>query len=137
MANPLGELMNNFIADHLDRQAIDLIVPVPLYKSKLRERGFNQSLELAAQISKMFSLPLSSNSLYRRKPTISQTELSRQERLINVKAAFAVRNNLVFKKQVLLVDDVFTSGATVNECSKTLLEAGACAVSVLTLARGN
>ncbi|MEA3328186.1 MAG: ComF family protein [Candidatus Omnitrophota bacterium] len=137
MAKPLGELMNNFIAGHLDRRAIGLIVPVPLHSSKLRERGFNQSLELAVQISKRSSLPLSSSSLYRKRPTISQTELSKQERLINVKAAFAVKNSLVLKKQVLLVDDVFTSGATANECSKTLLEAGACAVSVLTLARGN
>ena len=129
--------MNSFIANYPGLKTIDFIIPVPLYSAKLRERGFNQSAELTVQISERFNIPISLNNLYRTRYTLSQTGLSRHERLLNVRAAFSVKNNPFLKKRVLLIDDVFTTGATVNECSKTLLKAGAQTVRILTLARGN
>ncbi|MEA3560581.1 MAG: ComF family protein [Candidatus Omnitrophota bacterium] len=137
IARPLGELMNSFIANYPELKTIDFITPAPLYSAKLRERGFNQSAELAIRISERFNIPVSLNNLYRTRYTLSQTGLSRHERLLNVRAAFSVKNNPFLKKRVLLIDDVFTTGATVNECSKTLLKAGAQTVRILTLARGN
>ena len=138
MAAPLGKLMIEFMEHHLNIGNIDLIVPVPLHPVRLREREFNQSALLAEQISRKFDIPLSSNNLVRIRPTRSQTGLSGEERRQNTRAAFGIKNSSLFlEKQVLLVDDVFTTGSTVNECSNTLLQAGIDSIYVLTLARAN
>lgn len=97
---------------------IDLITIVPLSKTKLRQRGFNQSEILARQVSRAFSLPLSVNNLIRIKEIPPQASLSRAERLRNVKDAFAIKYPDEFEdKTVLLVDDVMTTGATASEIS--------------------
>jgi ComF family protein len=113
------------------------ILPVPLHKIRQRQRGFNQSTVLAKSLSQHFQLPLLVKNLIRIRPTDSQAGLKgRKERQKNVKNAFRVVNPDSLKdKHVILVDDVFTTGATVNECSKTLKKAGVKSVLVLTLSR--
>ncbi|MFQ5442487.1 MAG: double zinc ribbon domain-containing protein [Thermodesulfobacteriota bacterium] len=116
--------------------APQIIVPVPLHRGRLKKRGFNQSLLLARRIAAALSVPLDYGSLVRSFPTRPQVELKPKERLGNVAGAFSLKSPGAFKnKEVLLVDDVLTTGATVRECSKVLKKAGASGVSVLTIAR--
>ncbi|MGB7949152.1 MAG: ComF family protein [Candidatus Binatia bacterium] len=115
---------------------VDLIVPVPLHPKRLRWRGFNQSLLLARQVSRKYDVPVDPFLLDRRRETLTQTELTEEERRRNVRGAFETDPKKSLKgRRVLLVDDVYTSGATVNECSRVLMRAGAREVTVLTLAR--
>jgi ComF family protein len=114
----------------------DLLVPVPLHPTRLRAREFNQSLLLADQLGRHLKRPVSATVLVRVLATDPQTTLSRQERLRNLRQAFAVRNaEALAGRRVLLIDDVFTTGTTLNECAKTLRKGGALSVSALTLAR--
>ena len=116
----------------------DFVVPVPLHRSKMRKRGYNQSELLARYISKKLFVPYA-GVLKRTKKTPKQSEMTKEERRKNMKDAFAVKNskqaNIINNKIVLLVDDVYTTGSTVNECSKALLESGASKVFVITIAR--
>ena len=115
---------------------IDVILPVPLHPIRFREREFNQSLLLANQVSRQLTLPLSHSNLVRVRPTIPQTSLKRNDRLKNLRRSFVVTNlEALMGKNILLVDDVFTTGTTVNECAKTLRKVGAGHVYVVTLAR--
>jgi ComF family protein len=111
----------------------DLIAPVPLHPRRLRQRGFNQALLLAHAFPEV---PLGREVVVRMRHTIPQVELKPKERRDNVKGAFAVPHPALVKgKNVLLLDDVFTTGATVRECAKALLKSGARRVDVLTVAR--
>jgi ComF family protein len=111
-------------------------MPVPLHISRLRQRGFNQALILAHVMSETFSLPLSYDNLARVRPTVPQVELSGEERIKNVAGAFALRRPDELKcRDILLIDDVFTTGATMNECAKVLKDADASRVTALTIAR--
>jgi len=115
---------------------LDVAMPVPLHKKRLRHRGFNQALLLAHGVSERFTLPLNYDNLVRTRYTRPQVELSGRERAENVRGAFKLmRPAEVHDKRILLIDDVFTTGATMNECAKVLKDAGAASVSVLTLAR--
>jgi ComF family protein len=115
---------------------IDIIMPVPLHAGRLKERGFNQALLLAYQMSEAHRIPLSLDNLYRTRPTRPQVELSGAERIRNVAGAFALRRpGEVADKHLVLIDDVFTTGATMNECSLVLKKAGASQVTAFTLAR--
>jgi ComF family protein len=115
---------------------IDLIIPVPLHAARLREREFNQSLLLADRIGRHLNIPVSCTALIRTAPAPPQTTLSRKERLKNLRGAFAVpRPESVAGQRILLVDDVLTTGTTVNVCAKTLRKAGSAHVFVLTLGR--
>jgi ComF family protein len=115
---------------------MDLIIPVPLHPKRLRWRGFNQSLLLARRVSHMYQVPIDPFLLYRNRETPPQTQLTEDERRKNVRGAFAIASGEALKeKNVLLVDDVYTSGATVNECCRVLVRGGAREVYVLTLAR--
>jgi ComF family protein len=115
---------------------IDAVIPVPLHVGRLKHRGFNQSLLLAHRISERFRIPLLFDQLVRTRPTRPQVELSGEERTKNVSGAFAVRNPQTQNdKRIVLVDDVFTTGATMNECASVLKTAGASHVFAVTLAR--
>jgi ComF family protein len=115
---------------------INLIVPVPLTKSRQKKRGFNQSELLALYLSKQFFIPVSRNNLIRIKETPAQASLSRAERIQNLRDAFEVRKPAEFKdKNILLIDDVLTTGATADEISRLLKQAGAHSVHTLVLAR--
>jgi len=111
------------------------IVPVPLHPTKLRERGYNQSLLLAQEISQRSGLPLIADGLLRVKQTKSQTKLTFEERVENVKGAFKVSSReRIEGKRLILVDDVFTTGSTLNSCAEALIKGGAKEVYGLTLA---
>jgi len=127
----LGAGQNPFIG-----QAYDLIIPVPLHLKRLRWRGFNQSLLLAQAIGRDKQIPVDPFLLERVRPTVPQINLNEKERRSNVQGAFAVNaQEHLQEARVLLIDDVYTSGATVNECARVLRQNGALAVDVFTLAR--
>ena len=117
-------------------QQFDLVIPVPLHLQRLRWRGFNQSLLLAQAIGRNHHVPVEPFLLERTRPTVPQTELTEKGRRSNVQGAFAVNTpERIQEAHVLLIDDVYTSGATVNECARVLRRNGAAAVDVFTLAR--
>lgn len=126
---PLGDFLLQF-----ELKGIDAIIPVPLGIRKLRERGFNQSLLLSKKVADSRNIPLFMNALFKKKETAPQLGLSARERESNLKGAFAVKQDFS-GMNLLLIDDVMTTGATAKECSRQLLQAGAREVSVLTLAR--
>lgn len=116
----------------------DLIVPVPLHWTRLLQRRYNQSALLANSLARQAGLPVEATLLVRRRATPSQGTMSPSARRRNVRRAFALSGHLAARakgRNIVLVDDVLTTGATVDECARTLLAAGAGAVDVLTLAR--
>jgi ComF family protein len=116
----------------------DAVVPVPLHWRRLWARRFNQSAELAKVISRISGVPAVFDALTRIKPTAQQVGLSKAERAVNVQGAFKVAPSgkaLVTGRRIVLVDDVLTSGATVDACTRILLRAGARNVDVVTFAR--
>jgi ComF family protein len=136
LGKPLGRLMAQGCREFLDTCAADMIIPVPLHPKRLRWRGFNQSVLLARQVSRAYNIPLDPFAVYRSKETPPQTQLTEAERRKNVRGIFSLNpQRPIDGKRVLLVDDVYTSGATVNECSRCLKQGGAKEVYVLTLAR--
>jgi ComF family protein len=133
LGSPLGTWMSGNLRV---LTSIDIIMPVPLHGSRLRQRGFNQALLLADPLSRTADLSLCYDNLWRIRSTIPQVELSGEDRIKNVAGAFALRRPLdVYGLSILLVDDVFTTGATLNECADVLKKAGAASVTALTLAR--
>lgn len=138
MVNLLGEIMADFADKNINSHEIDLIVPMPLHPVKLRERQFNQSEALATYLAKKLNKKIIKDRIKRIKYTLPQTELKREDRLKNVKDAFlAKRHNGFEDRTILLIDDVFTTGATLHECAKSLKNAGAKKVIAFALARGN
>jgi len=137
LAKPFAKLLIEFAESFINMERYDIIVPVPLHSAKFREREFNQAEFLAEPVAKKFGIPYSRKVLLREKVTPPQSYLKKSERLKNLKNAFRTHNTKVaYRKKILLVDDVFTTGATANECAKVLVDSGAKNVSVLTLARG-
>ena len=133
LAKPLASLAVRALPWGLDT---DVIVPVPLHPSRLRARGFNQSLLIADRLGRHLRRPVSTMDLIRTIATEPQTSLTRSERILNLRRAFAVRHAEAFDgRNVLLIDDVFTTGTTFNECAKALRSAGAASISALALAR--
>jgi ComF family protein len=103
-----------------------VLVPIPLSKKKLKWRGFNQAEEIAKELANFLKIPLISDCLVKLKETKDQVELSEKERRENVKGVFFVKNKeKIFGRNILLVDDVFTTGATMEEAARVLKEAGA------------
>ncbi len=115
-----------------------LLMPIPLEKGRLRWRGFNQAEELGKFLSVFFKIPLISNDgLVKTKKTIPQVELTDEARKENVKGLFQVQNKeLIKNRKILLVDDVYTTGSTMEECARVLKEAGAKEIIGIVLARG-
>ncbi|HEY5044054.1 MAG TPA: ComF family protein [Verrucomicrobiae bacterium] len=135
----------NFLADLLLREAVpvlreqhwDFIAPVPLHPLKHREREFNQAEILARHLGSAANIPVNEKILNRVTPTRTQTLLTRSERAKNMSGAFGVRKGVRLDQQkIILVDDVFTTGATTSACAKALSGAGAAEVGVWTVARG-
>ncbi len=112
----------------------DLIIPLPLHPNRLRERGFNQALELARPVSRATSLPIDTGSCKRVRHTPAQAELPWRERVKNIRGAFHCTADFSGKR-LLLIDDVMTTGASIDECARTLKLHGAASVSVLVVAR--
>jgi ComF family protein len=137
LAPVLGRLLNDGLADERIRERVfDGLVPVPLFATREREREFNQSEILARQLQKRCKLPIV-KALRRIRSTTTQTHFDRRMRMQNLRDAFALRQNVSVQGQkLLLVDDVFTTGSTLDECARVLREGGAHSVCALTLARG-
>jgi ComF family protein len=131
----LGKIFgSDLINNKIDLQ-LDLLIAVPLHKSKLLIRGFNQSEKIADGLAEALSVPHETNIVIRRKATDTQTQKTRIERYFNVKEVFEVINfDKIIGKHVGLVDDVLTTGATIEVCAKAILDAGAKEVSIFVLA---
>ena len=114
----------------------DLLIPVPCSKKRLRERGYNQAAILARQVSRKTGIPVAEDLLIRAKDTLVMRTLSASERQNNLKKGFLVYGNGVRLKSIMLIDDIYTTGATIDACAGALLEAGAKEVSFLTFAIG-
>ena len=138
LARPLGRMLLQTYQQFFQPENIDLILPVPLHARRFRQRGFNQAYLLVRDWKRSDSPvpPVEKAVLLRTRWTDPQTGLGRKERISNIKRAFSVDDvQKIRGKKVLLVDDVYTTGATVNECARVLCAAGAKQVDVLTLAR--
>jgi ComF family protein len=142
LSQPLGELMVEFVEGQPEVQAVlapselDFVVPVPLHAHRYRQRGFNQSELLAEVLGAHWGLPVLPKALVRVRPTLPQVQLSGQERRRNVRRAFASTPGLPLEgATVLLVDDLYTTGATIWECAQVLQREQRARVKVLTLAR--
>lgn len=134
LAAPLARVLQQ--RSPFDVTKYDVLMPVPLHVSRLRWRGFNQALLLAGRIGRGHGVRVDAFSLERSRATQPQVELDENDRRRNVARAFRVtRPAKVRDHRILLVDDVYTTGSTVNECSRVLLDAGARSVDVLVLAR--
>lgn len=129
LGRPLGRLLQE-----LTMPQADFIIPVPMEVDGLINRGFNQALVLSREVSKTFKIPILIGMLYKKRKTPPQVGLGADERVLNLKGAFGVKGDL-YGKKILLLDDVMTTGATVNECSNELLRAGAGEIVVIVLAR--
>ncbi|MDD5560314.1 ComF family protein [Candidatus Methylomirabilis sp.] len=135
LARHLGRLMIEGAGRLVDPLQFDLLVPVPLHPKRERIRGFNQAALLAKEVGAGWGLRVGHRLLYRVRATEAQSG-GRREREENVKGAFVVaRPDRVKDMRLLLIDDVFTTGATAGECAKALLAAGASEVGIYTLAR--
>ena len=133
LANSLAFYLHNMYNEY--KLETDIIIPVPLNKKRLRERGFNQAGLLANNLAKKVGLPYVTQALFRTRKTRSQVGLSRLERLANVQDAFSATPAIVEDKRILIIDDVTTTGATMEACAKALKEAGAKVIVGLSIAR--
>ena len=133
----LAELLTRAAVPELTGKKWDLLVPVPLFPTRKREREFNQAERLADRLGEAAGLPVRKDLVRRVVDTQTQTRLKRQQRAANVRHAFAASHpGQLHGERVVLVDDVFTTGATTSACAGVLLAAGAGEVSVWTVARG-
>lgn len=131
----LGRRYGTILKEARLDQRFDLIVPVPLHSSRLRQRGYNQSDYFAQGLAEMFQIPWNNQCLVRTRATPTQTRKNRVERFKNVEEAFCITNSAVVDGQrLLVVDDVITTGATLEACSTVLLAAGSKAISVAAIA---
>jgi ComF family protein len=134
-ASVLGQATaRRWLRQHARPPEVDALLPVPLHPARLRERGFNQSVEIARPLSRMLDLPLLQGVAVRQRATSPQTALSAEQRLHNLRGAFAVRRE-VQGLRIVLLDDVITTGATLNELAGVLKEAGAVRVIAMSVAR--
>lgn len=134
----LGELLLEKLQKHTTENSLpDCILPVPLHKSRLTKRGFNQSLEIARDVAKIFNIPISLDSVKRKRGTRTQTDLTAVERKKNMRGCFEVMNSHKFSsyKHIVILDDVVTTGSTVNELAKLLKKSGVEKVGVWSIAR--
>jgi ComF family protein len=135
----IAEYLGKMLALQLENagcfENIDFLIPVPLHPRKKRQRGYNQSLKICKGMEQVIHIPVLQHCLVKIKHTSSQTHKTTAERIENVKDAFAVRDSKIIKgKNILLVDDVLTTGSTLESCTLTLLKAAEVTISIATLA---
>jgi ComF family protein len=136
LRRPLGLLTAGTLTPFITAVSPEILIPVPLHRKRLRWRGYNQAVLLGELLGKVWGIPMQRDNLRRIRWTEPQIELSAAERSANVRGAFAVSEiKSLTGKRVLLVDDVLTTGSTVNECAHTLRKAGVASVHIVTVAR--
>jgi len=134
---PFKELITRFLDNTINLSEIDAIVPIPLHPVKARERGFNQARLLGVAVAKEYGVPVIDRSLVKVRRTRPQSNLNQADRTKNLKGAFGVRHPEDIKgKNILLIDDVYTTGATMDMAAKVLMKAGAAKVRPVALAKG-
>ena len=134
LARPLGVILGEVVAPAAPDGRFDCILPVPLHRHRLRARGYNQAVEIARPLARQLGLPMETRLLQRARQTQPQQGLSAGERRRNLRKAFALAGTLSGAR-VLLVDDIMTTGATVQECCRTLLRGGAREIQVAVVGR--
>jgi ComF family protein len=135
---PVARLLGRLMTEHISNTSIVMpqaLVPVPLHVSRLRQRGFNQSIELFLPVARAMGIPLLREVVIRHRATSSQVGLSRSQRRRNLRGAFVVRESL--PEHVAIVDDVVTTGTTVNELARVLRRAGVERIDVWSVARAD
>lgn len=136
VAEPLAEIMAESFRDTGLAGRADIVIPIPIHASRMIHRGFNQSEELARGFAKRLHLPMEPRVLRKSKKTKRQVELPLDLRVSNVQGAFTAANpERIRGKRILLIDDVFTTGSTLDEAAKVLLNSGASTISAYTLAK--
>ncbi|MCB9225009.1 MAG: phosphoribosyltransferase family protein [Crocinitomicaceae bacterium] len=131
----LAEHLGERLAEEIPKSGLDMIIPIPLHPKKLRKRGFNQSTLIARGIHKRLQVPINEKLVKRVKHNPSQTTVSKYDRWENVRSIFDVSDHEKLKnKHLLIVDDVLTTGATIEACVKQLIGIEGCKVSIATLA---
>jgi ComF family protein len=137
LGEALGMLLVEWLKSHREFQNVDIMIPIPIHWQKLTVRGYNQAELLAKPLQKYLGIPIKSDIITRDKITQTQHALHKEERFANMHEAFRVINTKPLAgSRILLVDDIFTTGATVSEASRVLMRAGALDVEVLTLTAG-
>ena len=134
-----GNILATLLAGYLQKYVVELpdcIIPVPLHPSRLRQRGFNQSLELSRPLAKQLSIPLLNDICTRQRKTDSQKGLNEKQRQKNIRGAFSMGKPLPYQR-IAIVDDVMTTGNTVNELAKTLRLAGAKNIQIWSVCRAS
>lgn len=117
-------------------QSYDTIIPVPISKKRMKERGYNQSLLIAKKLSREVKIPLQVNCLLKTKNIIEQSKLNKEQRKQNIQNVYELKNGEILNnKRILLIDDIYTTGSTVNECAKILQQARPEKIDVLVLAK--
>ncbi|MBR3250053.1 MAG: ComF family protein [Clostridia bacterium] len=117
-------------------KSYDIIIPVPLSKERRKKRGYNQSGLIAKEISKKLNIPINQTSLKKVKNIVAQSTLNKEQREKNIQGAYILKNAKSLKsKKVLIIDDIYTTGSTINECSKILYEVGTNKIGALTIAK--
>ncbi len=130
------EFLNKYQKKYVQFEIYDIIIPVPISKKRKKERGYNQSLLIAKEMARKQNIKLKENVIEKIKNNNPQSKLNKEERTENVKNVYTVANEKeIIDKNILLIDDIFTTGATLNECSKMLKLAGAKNIDVLTIAK--
>lgn len=131
------DFFSSFQTQGFSRWSDFILIPVPLERKRIKWRGFNQAQEIGRELSIFFSIPLVPDCLIKTKETFPQVDLSGEERKENIKNVFLVKNNeLIKNKKILLVDDVYTTGSTMEEAAKDLKESGAKEITGIVVARG-
>ena len=138
LARPLGDLLARALERTAGLAGDFVVVPVPLHPLRLAERGFNPAGLIANRVARYFGRPFSPLALRRTRPTEAQAKLNREGRLANVRSAFVVRRGgAVAGRRILLIDDVRTTGSTLDACADALRDAGALAVTTAVIARAD
>lgn len=131
IAHPLGQRLCQLLNDQ--EWTFDIIVPVPMHTSRLRQRGYNQAKEIAQVVADMIEKPCVPQAIIRTRATRSQVGLNQRERQQNLVNAFVANSDLIKDQRILLIDDVLTTGTTLATCAEVAMESGARSVYGLTI----
>ena len=135
-ARAYGVLMARYCKETIKRWHPDVLIPVPIHHKKMQKRGYNQAELMAKELGFQLNIPIDDRILRRTKHTKAQKELTRSERKKNLEKAFKICADVVEYKKVVLVDDIYTTGSTIDECAKVLMEAGVKEVFFISLSIG-